>query len=895
MIALTSHFVLLSGYDSLEQRNALRTADRIEKVLQIRVETLTASARVMSLAARTRPLSSVFNDKGADSHFHSAAIVSSKGVVLQAVNVPYTNLKTGDKFVPLRLNTKAWLAKTGLLSDIKIGRQPDKPMGRILQVGDTLAGSVVVVPWRGDKNQAGFLVATQILNNNYLGDLGRMNNLNSALEIRFNETAADTTVGATLAGDLVKIQVPLLDLSGKPYAILATKLPQTIRAEGRDNISALILSVSIATVISGAFFWLFMSRTILRRLENFTADVQGIGDRVDRRVGVDSSDEIGWLATQVNKLIERQAAAQREIEDREQELRLTNENLEVLVSERTTRLGELNNVLENAVEGIARFNETGKIIETNQVFSNMLGFTAGEMIGQNWEQLMSFTDLDRIYEELEKSITGRVKTQFDADCIRRDSSHVMIEVTAIPQRSDDNAYLGMYWFVRDITERKRLEARITFQAFNDELTGLPNRSMFAAHLETELRATRGENELAVLLFDVDNFKYINDSLGHNEGDRLLGLFADRLRDLAPRGSVLARISGDEFAMLVPDCTPDMAADVANLVFRKMRPPVMLGSREIFITCTVGIALNNAECGTVESIFKGAETAMYEAKSRGKAGFAMYHSSMNESIFERVELELGLRRAIELNEFHMVYQPIVELSTGQTVGAEALIRWDHPERGLVSPAKFIPIAEETGLIIPLGEFVLREACAQTNRILKAFPDSDFVMSVNLSARQLLVPDITKTIMTIIEKAGIKPQNLKIEITESAMMEDIEIGIARLESLRDLGFQLAVDDFGTGHSSLSYLRRLPVHNVKIDQSFVGMLGVDNQPKAIVRAVIQLGQALNLNITGEGVETVEQLEILKELGCDFGQGYYFAKPLEETAFIRDCLQSCHWQQAA
>lgn len=897
MIGLISRFVLLSGYDSLENRNALRTGDRIEKVLQVRLEALTAAAEALSVSCRTRPLAQVFSKTDSASAFHGAVIIDSHGSILQSAGRPFTSTRSDNTLLPISLKARQWVKAAELQEQIRLSPVLKRGWGKALSVGDSLVGLVSLVPWKSQTSgKSGFLATVQVLNNTHLGDLGRLNNLNSALDVNFENVAGTSSAAVTKLQDgILKISVPLINFSSRTFATLDTKVPQTILSEGKDNITALIFSVSVTTIAVGLMFWMYISRTVLRRLETFTSDVQNVGERVDKRVGVDSTDEIGWLATQVNKMLERQAAAQREIERREELLRQANENLETVVEERTARLGELNSVLENAVEGIARFNPTGKILEANTTFAAMLGFVPDEIIGQNWEQMMSFSDLDRVYHELEKSIAENAKTQFDTECIRRDSSHAMLEVTAIPQRDEEGAYAGMYWFVRDITERKRLEARITFQAFNDELTGLPNRSMFTAHLETELRGTHGNNELAVLLFDVDNFKYVNDSYGHSEGDRLLGLFADRLRDLSPRGAVLARISGDEFAMLVPNCSPDMAADVANLVFRKMRPPIILGNREVFISCTIGIALNNEECDTVEKLFKGAETAMYEAKSRGKAGFAMYHSAMNENILERMEIEVGLRRAIELNEFRLVYQPIVDLATGATTGAEALVRWNHPERGAISPAKFVPIAEETGLIIPLGEWVLKQACNQTRRILDEFPDSNFVMSINLSARQLLIDNLSEVVMNAINSAGIRPQNLKIEITESAMMEDVEVGIARLEGLRELGLQLAVDDFGTGHSSLSYLRRLPVHNVKIDQSFVSMLGVEKQPTAIVKAIISLCQALELNVTGEGIETTEQRAVLTSLGCDYGQGYLFAKPLDEKDFVEQCMTDCHWQRAA
>lgn len=900
IISLISYFVLYSGYQAQEMRQGYRVADRIHKAAMAQAEAMAVAAQHLAYVDKRDPKNFQRSVRASNRKLpvHIAMVVGSQGKVLKSVSFPYSNERVGEDLVPVVIDPQEFVMDTGINQSQLLSDTEFKSWVGILRVKKNLAGLVSIVPWRGAHSEVGILVTAEVLNNNNLAKLGRLNNLTSSLEfVSAHETTKEvtealdfsSTQGVYLkeAASNLQLKIPLTDLRGKIFGFLSTTLPMTILNDGISNIRNLIGAVVLISIGLGLTFLLFLEKYFVGRIERLANDVEQIHGVVERRIKVDSADEIGRLATEVNHLLEQQEAAQREIRDREVELLVTNENLEALIRERTAKLEEINAVFQNAIDGFVKFDRRGRIEEMNAVFATSFGYEMDMLVGSNWEQLMAYSDLDRVYQDLEKSIAERAKVQISCECVRRDSSHGVFEVTVIPRFGEDDLYDGMYWFVRDVTERKRLEARISFQAFNDELTGLPNRSMFTAHLETELRMANAPNEVAVLLMDVDNFKYINDSMGHNEGDRLLGFIADRIRDASPRGSVLARLSGDEFAMLVPNYDAERASQLAQLIFRRMHPPILIGEREVFVSCSIGIALNDDDCTTVESILKGAETAMYEAKARGKAGFAMYHSSMDANALERLELEVGLRRAIELGEFHLVYQPLIDLNTKEVTGAEALVRWNHAQLGPISPAKFIPIAEESGLIVNLGAWVLKEACEQTKKWLTAYPESNFVMSINISARQLFVPELEQFILDLVYETGLSPANLKLEITESAMMEDVEIGIAKLERLRKLGFQLAVDDFGTGHSSLSYLRRLPVNNVKIDQSFVSVLGIEDQPTAIVQAIISLCKALDLTITGEGIETAEQEALLESLGCDYGQGYLFSRPVVASLFETQFLQ--------
>jgi EAL domain-containing protein (putative c-di-GMP-specific phosphodiesterase class I) len=310
---------------------------------------------------------------------------------------------------------------------------------------------------------------------------------------------------------------------------------------------------------------------------------------------------------------------------------------------------------------------------------------------------------------------------------------------------------------------------------------------------------------------------------------------------------------------------------------RLHEPIRLNTRDVFISCSIGITLSATECEQAEMLLRDADTAMYQAKLNGKSGFVVFDRSMNDRLVDRLEIEIGLRQAIEQDEFRVLYQPIVNLETGVISGAEALVRWQHPKLGLLSPSKFIPIAEETGLIVPIGTWVLREACSQARAWQDQFPErSSFVISVNLSARQLQQADLTQTVHNILKETGLPPASLKLEITESLIMENIESTVSRLNELKGLGVLLAMDDFGTGYSSLSYLQRLPVDTVKIDRSFVNVMDSESEPSAIVQAIVTLCRVMKLSVTGEGIETTAQLAQLQSLGCDLGQGYLFAKPV-------------------
>jgi diguanylate cyclase (GGDEF)-like protein len=545
----------------------------------------------------------------------------------------------------------------------------------------------------------------------------------------------------------------------------------------------------------------------------------------------------------------------------------------------------------------------GTNTRANQVAANLIGIereqlqrmTAQEVIGTgrvlkaNGEPFseadvppitgMRNGELIPPFEAMVKSVDGEVR-------------HVMVKIAPVfGQNTADAAdSFGSVMIIVDITEhklanmaeRKLAEERMIYDALHDRLTKLPNHAFFVEHLHKAIaRARRDKNCLfAVLYLDVDRFKVINDSLSYKIGDQLLIQIAQQLTSLLRLSDVLARLSGDEFAILLENM--ENASDailVAEKIHQRFSQPFKIEGREIFISASIGIRLSTLDFDDPQDLLRDADTAMYRAKSRGRARLEVFDRTMHARMIETLKIETDLRCAIERGEFRLHYQPIVNLQTGALSGFEALVRWYHPERGIISPLDFIPVAEETGLIAPIGIWVLREACRQMRAWQNCSQCESFgahaTMSVNLSTKQLMQPDIAAKIYTVLDETGLDPRYLKLEITETAVVENAEMTIEILKLLRSLGIELAIDDFGTGYSSLSYLHRLPVQQLKIDRSFVSRMdGRENGE--IVQTVISMAHHLGMKVVAEGVETEAQYAQLVEMNCDYAQGYLFSQPL-------------------
>jgi diguanylate cyclase (GGDEF)-like protein/PAS domain S-box-containing protein len=447
---------------------------------------------------------------------------------------------------------------------------------------------------------------------------------------------------------------------------------------------------------------------------------------------------------------------------------------------------------------------------------------------------------------------------------------------------DDNVH-GIVLNIRDVSERKAFEEQLTHQAFHDSVTGLANRALFKDRVEHALeRRTRDRGPVSVVFMDLDDFKTINDSLGHAAGDLVLGEVGERLKRCLRSADTGARLGGDEFAILLEDSTDGVeATEVAARILAALEGPFQLEDKEVFVRASIGIASvdHRSEGGPegADELLRNADVAMYMAKESGKGRYRVFEPAMHDSALRRLELKADLQRAVDSAEFVLHYQPVIALQTGEIEGLEALLRWEHPDRGVAQPVDFVPLAEETGLIVPIETWALREACARAKRLQDEHPKQPPLhMAVNLSARQLQRPEIVAEVEQVLEDTGLTASSLVIEITESVMMQDMELSIQRLGELKRLGVQLAVDDFGIGYSSLNYIRRFPIDILKVDKSFIDGVAQIGEEAALTAAIIELAGILRLRPVAEGIECAEQVERLLALNCELGQGYYFAQPM-------------------
>ena len=450
-------------------------------------------------------------------------------------------------------------------------------------------------------------------------------------------------------------------------------------------------------------------------------------------------------------------------------------------------------------------------------------------------------------------------------------------------RGPDGAPSRMAGSQSDITARKKAEEKLQHDALHDDLTGLANRVLFMDRLSVALADVEraGKDTFAVLFFDLDRFKNVNDSLGHPLGDKLLIGIAQRLQECLRPGDTLARIGGDEFAILLNRINDIPAAiHVADRIQELLGMTFSIDGHEVFVTASIGIAHSATGYNSPEEIMRDADTAMYRAKAAGKARYEVFDRDMHQSAVALLKLETELRLGVQNNDFSMHYQPIVDLGSGRIVGFEGLVRWLHPERGIVSPNSFIAIAEETGLIVPLGWWVLEESCRQTCKWQRRFPsDPPLFISVNVSGKLFTKRGIVDRLMGVLEETGLAPESLRLEVTENVVLEHVDIALENLQQLRALGIQLSIDDFGTGYSSLSYLQRFQYDQLKIDRSFVSRLSHGSDSRAIVETILGLASNLGIGVVAEGVETAEQAERLRQMACPHGQGFWFSRPVTAT----------------
>ncbi|MDQ1255689.1 MAG: hypothetical protein QG656_282 [Candidatus Hydrogenedentes bacterium] len=667
-------------------------------------------------------------------------------------------------------------------------------------------------------------------------------------------------------------------VNGQPAVLFQRTAQRGVFPKAMRAIQWGLLAQLVIGLVSLAAMVVLLRIILMKPLEKLIRHVTAIGRTQDLsvRLGLKRDDEIGVLAREFDGMVAR-------LEEEDASRRLAQESQRE--SEERLALA-----MRGANDGLWDWN-----LKTNRVYfsprwKSMLGYAEDE-IGDSpddWFNLIHPDDLGEFNANLDTHIQGQSgHLEHEHRILHKDTTWRWMLCRGVAVRDERDTPTRIAGSQTDITVRKLAEEQLAHDAFHDALTQLPNRALFLDRLGQAMRRAKRyeEYQFAVLFLDLDRFKVVNDGLGHLVGDELLREVSRKLvsclRDQVKferENDTVARFGGDEFVILLNDIRDIAdAIRVAERIQESFKTPLQVGPHEVFTSASIGIALSATGYDQPEEFLRNADTAMYRAKAQGKARHEVFDADMYTQALARMTIETDLRRSVDLNEFLVYYQPIVDLRNGTITAFEALVRWNHPERGIVSPVEFIPIAEETGLILPIGQWVLAEACRQVQQWHEQIPTAaSIIISVNLSTKQFQQKDLLGEIARVLEQTGLEPHCLKIEITESAIMDDVEQVNRTLIAMREMGIQLSIDDFGTGYSSLSYLHRFPMNVLKIDQSFVKDLHLTLENWQIVQTILLLARSLKMDVIAEGIETRQQYDQLKEFGCEYGQGYYMSRPL-------------------
>ena len=691
-------------------------------------------------------------------------------------------------------------------------------------------------------------------------------------------------------GALTDIVVPIMD--GQLGVVHMGISEENITGNVEEVVNMIFKIIIVVLAVGCGLSYVFAS-VITNPVRKLTELAKEIGSgKMDNAININSKDEIGHLGMTFNKMVK--------------ELKNTTVKRDELIKEVSERRKAENNlqqyhnklelILDSSGEGIYGLDLNGNTTFVNSAAARMIGWDAEELIGRNQHNILHHTRPDgTAYPQEECPIyavlkDGNVNKVHDEVFWRKDGSSFPVEYISSPMLDTDEKIIGAVVTFMDITERRNAEQELHHMAFYDQLTNLPNRASFISYLGRMLNRYKSQSDymFAVIFIDLDRFKVINDSLGHIIGDKLLIEVArlleectrptDRISHIVENDRI-ARFGGDEFALYLHDIKNiSSASRVADRIQMKLQKPFIIDGYELFTSASIGIALSTTGYENEEDIIRDADSAMYRAKALGRERAEIFDDEMHARVSQILQLELNLRTALEKDQFMVYYQPIVSATDSRITGAEALIRWNHPQLGFISPMDFIPVAEEIGLISRIGEWVLREACKQN----KAWQDAGYqhlLMKVNFSSRQFKDKKLIELVNKVILETGIPAQLLDVEITESIAMEQNSITI--LKQLTDMGLQTSIDDFGTGYSSLGSLIKFPINTIKIDRVFIKDLTIDDNATAIIKAIIAMAHSLNMEVVAEGVETEEQLAFLQSQKCDKIQGYLFSPPVPEAAF--------------
>ncbi|MFI5116544.1 MAG: EAL domain-containing protein [Terriglobales bacterium] len=651
------------------------------------------------------------------------------------------------------------------------------------------------------------------------------------------------------------------------------RLDRRFREERLVFLAALLVTMSLAFFLASRF-----QRPISRPLVNLVQTAKAVSIAADYsvRANLQNRDEFGLLVSAFNEMLDQ-------IEKRDRELRQYREHLGEQVTARTAELSQAEEkyraIFEDAVVGIFQITPEGRPLSINRALAQMYGYDSPEQFLAGVPNMVDqlFVNRERMKELKRRLAAEGVVRSVELEAYDKDRTKKWVLVNLRAVRDADGNILLYEGTVEDVTDRKVAEERVQFLAYYDALTGLHNRTFLRQVLAKALAGIRRQDQkIAVLFLDLDRFKIINDSLGHSFGDLLLQQVAERLKRCVREEDTVARVGGDEFLIVLAALKSATEATIAaDRILNGMAAEFLVEEQHINVTCSIGVSIFPEHGMDGETLIKNADAAMYCAKEKGRNTFQFFTEDMNTQVVERLTLENSLRLALQRKELFLVYQPQMEIASGMIVGVEALLRWQHPERGLVPPDKFIRVAESSGLIMPIGEWVLREACSQVRKWqdegLLAVP-----VAVNVSAVQFRQGNFLTVIKKVLSETGLSPEYLELELTESTLLSNVNVMFPMLEELRTMGLKLAIDDFGTGYSSLSYLRQFPVSKLKIDRSFVQDIVLNSDDAAITAAIISMAKGLNLKVIAEGVETGAQMAFLRVHQCDQIQGYYFSRPL-------------------
>ncbi|MDF1529482.1 MAG: EAL domain-containing protein [Sedimenticola sp.] len=647
---------------------------------------------------------------------------------------------------------------------------------------------------------------------------------------------------------------------------------EAIQQRANKTVVSLVSTVLLVLVLFAATYLITYRRILdpLNHLDKAAKTIQS--GNLKQQVIVDAKDEFGTLGNSFESM--RLSL----LEDRE--------HREMVEQE----LRKLHQAIEQSVSSLVITDSEGVTEYVNHRFELTTGYRQEEVIGSKYNQLRSGQTPIKIYDEMWSTIkSGDI---WEGELLnRKKNGELFWELVSIsPVRDKSGAITHFIGIQHDITQRKAMEDRLNFLAYHDDLTGLPNRTLLTDRFnQLTSQSKRRDKQIALLMLDLNRFKLINDSLGHETGDQVLVEIGNRLQRMARTGDTIARYGGDEFVVLLPDIDSVTAVtEIARRIQHKLSKPLEINGRILHVSCSIGVALWPQDGQRLENLLSNADASMYQAKTRSGEKLQFFTEELNSQVQQRMDMESDLRAAINHNELELYYQPQLNLKTHTITGMEALLRWHHPNKGMIPPDCFIPLAEETGLILPIGEWVLEQACLQAKQFQEnGFPD--LIVAVNVSVRQLEGQDMTSMIRRLLQQTGIPAGSLEIEITESVMMEDPERMIESLIDLKRLGIRLALDDFGTGHSSLSYLQRFPFDKLKIDRAFIRNITESTDDAAIAMTIGAMAKSLKLEVIAEGVETEEQMNFLKKCGCNEIQGYLISRPIPAIEF-RQLLEKQH-----